>query len=142
MQENALHGWRIRGKINLAMAGYPAKTKSFAWLGNTPYLITSGANEAICWPFDGQKGPMDRSPICVATHGKNITTCVQALPSKHSIFAGFQDGTVLLAELDESKGPSLLRRASGAEVTAIAITESESHILIGDAKGQVLWAQL
>ena len=53
MQENALHGWRLRDKGNLAMAGYPAKIKSFTWVGDTPYLATSGADEAICWPFDG-----------------------------------------------------------------------------------------
>ena len=37
MQENALHGWRLRDKGNLAMAGYPAKIKSFTWVGDTPH---------------------------------------------------------------------------------------------------------
>ena len=52
MQENELHAWRLRDKDNLKMSGYPAKIKSFAWIGDTPHLATSGANEAICWPFD------------------------------------------------------------------------------------------
>ena len=60
MQENALHGWRIRDKADLAMTGYPAKVKSFSWVGDTPHLVTSGADEAICWPFDGKDGPMGR----------------------------------------------------------------------------------
>ena len=64
--ENALHGWRLRDKGNLAIAGYPAKIKSFTWVGDTPHLATSGADEAICWPFDGKFGPMERSPVCVA----------------------------------------------------------------------------
>ena len=142
MQENALHAWRVRGKIDLAMAGYPAKIKSFTWLGDEPYLVTAGADEAVCWPFDGPKGPMNRSPVCVAKHGKNIATYVKAFPPEKAVFVGFQDGVVLLAELDESKDPIVLKSSSGAEVTAIAITETQSHLFIGDANGQILWTPL
>ena len=104
MQENALHGWRLRDKGNLAMAGYPAKIKSFTWVGDTPHLATSGADEAICWPFDGKFGPMERSPVCVAKNKKQIATYVEALAGEQAVFVGFQDGAVLLAEADEFKG--------------------------------------
>ena len=142
MQENALHGWRIRDKANLSMSGYPAKIKSFAWVGETPYLVTSGASEAICWPFDGKDGPMNRSPVCVADGGKQIASCVHALPLEQAVFTGFKDGTVLLAELDEKKKAIVLREATGRSVTAIAITGSGSHLLIGDDKGKILWTPL
>ena len=81
MQENALHGWRIRDKANLSMSGYPAKIKSFAWVGETPYLVTSGASEAICWPFDGKDGPMNRSPVCVADGGEPVSYTHLTLPT-------------------------------------------------------------
>ena len=142
MQENALHGWRIRDKGDLAMSGYPTKIKSFTWVGDLPYLVTSGADEAICWPFDGKDGPMGRSPVCVANGGKQTATCVQALPREAAVFAGFRDGAVLLAELDESKDAIVLKGSTGTEITAIAITECLSHVLIGDAKGHILWAPL
>ena len=142
MQENALHGWRLRDKADLAMSGYPAKIKSFSWVGNAPHLATSGANEAICWPFDGKDGPLGRAPVCVADGGKQIATCVQALSEENAVFAGFRDGAVLLAELDESKDAIVLRGSTGAEVTAIAVTASLSHVLIGDEKGHILWATL
>lgn len=142
MQENALHGWRLRDKANLAMAGYPAKIKSFAWVGDTPHLATSGADEAICWPFDGKDGPLGRTPVCVAHGGKQLATCVQAFPGEQAVFAGFRDGAVLLAELDEMKNAIVIRGSTGAEVTAIAVSTSLSHILIGDADGHVLWAPL
>jgi len=142
MQENSLHTWRVNDKIDLAMEGYPAKVKNFAWVGDAPHLVTSGSNEAICWPFDGQDGPMNRPPVCIAQHGKNIATCVQALSSERAVFAGFQDGTVVLAELDEGKDTVVLRGSTGAEVTAIAITLNQSHLLIGDSKGQILWTPL
>lgn len=142
MQENALHGWRLRDKADMAMAGYPAKIKSFAWVGETPHLVTSGADEAICWPFDGKDGPLGRAPVCVAPGGKQIASCVQALPEEQAVFAGFRDGAVLLAELDETKDAVVLRGSKGAEVTAIAVTASRSHVLIGDAKGRILWSPL
>ena len=103
MQENALHGWRLRDKTNLAMTGYPTKVKSFSWAGSTPHLVTSGSNKAICWPFDGKDGPMGRKPLCVATSSSLIATCVCALPREDALVAGFRDGTVRLAELNESK---------------------------------------
>ena len=142
MQENAVHGWRIRDKANLAMSGYPAKVKSFAWAGDTPFLVTSGADEAICWPFDGKNGPMERSPLCVAHNRKQIATCVLALQNEDAVFAGFRDGSVLLAKLDETLDPIAIRGSLGAEVTAMALSPSKSHLAIGDAEGNVLWAPL
>ena len=142
MQENALHGWKLFNKANLAMSGYPAKVKSFAWVGDAPHLATSGADQAVCWPFDGKDGPMNRKPLCVANGGKQIATCVQALPQEKAVFAGFEDGTVILSELDETKEPIVIRGRTGIEVSAIAISPSQSHILIGDMKGHVLWSQL
>ena len=142
MQENALHGWRLRDKGDLAMSGYPAKIKSLCWIGDAPHLATSGANEAICWPFDGKDGPLGRAPVCVADGGKQIATCVQALSEENAVFAGFRDGAVLLSQLDESKDAIVLKGSSGAEVTAIAVTASLSHVLIGDEKGHILWSTL
>ena len=142
MQENELHGWRIRDKIDLAMSGYPAKVKSFSWVGETPFLVTSGASEAICWPFDGKDGPLGRKPICVANGGKQNATYVEALPGEKAVFAGFRDGSVLLSEIDESKKAFPIRSSTGFEVSAISISSDRSYILIGDINGHVLWSPL
>ncbi|MEM7059085.1 MAG: WD40 repeat domain-containing protein [Pseudomonadota bacterium] len=142
MQENALHGWRLRDKNDIEMAGYPAKIKTFSWVGATPHLATSGADEVVCWPFDGKNGPLGRGPVCVAYGGKQIATVVQAFPGEEAVVAGFQDGTVLLEELDETKEAMVLRVPTGTEVAGIAVAQSRSHILIGDVKGSVLWASL
>ena len=64
------------------------------------------------------------------------------MSSERAVFAGFQDGTVVLAELDKGKDTVVLRGSTGAEVTAIAITLNQSHLLIGDSKGQILWTPL
>ena len=61
MQENVLRCWRLKDKLDFAMSGYGSKVKSFAFIDDTSYLATSGAIDAICWPFDGEVG---RKPIC------------------------------------------------------------------------------
>ena len=142
MQENSVHGWRLRDKGDLAMSGYPAKVKSLDWVGDTPFLATSGADEAICWPFDGKFGPMERSPVCVAHNRKKLATFVRGLPGEEAVFAGFQDGAVLLAKLDEEKKAIAIRGSTNAEVSGIAVSNCGSHILIGDIAGNVLWAPL
>ncbi len=142
MQENELHAWRLRDKDNLKMSGYPAKIKSFSWVGDTPYLVTSGADEAICWPFDGKDGPKGRKPICVANGGNQYSTYVQSFPGEEAILAGFRDGSVILSELDEKKNDYIMRNPTGSEVSAIAVTPDRSHILIGDEKGSILWSSL
>ncbi|MEM9707248.1 MAG: WD40 repeat domain-containing protein [Pseudomonadota bacterium] len=142
MQENALHAWRLRDKGNFAMPGYPAKIKSLTWVGDTPHLVTSGADEAIAWPFDGKDGPMGRKPVCVAYNEDELVTVVQNLPGDEAVFAGFQDGSVLFAKLDDMASARVVRGSTGAEVTAIAVLPSGSDLLIGDSRGNVLWAPL
>ena len=141
MQENALHGWRLRDKGHLAMSGYPAKVKVSLGLAK-PFLTTSGADSAVCWPFDGKFGPMERSPVCVAQKNAQLSTYVQGVPGQNAVFAGYKDGSVLLASINEHSEPLTIRNATGVEVTTISITQSVSHILIGDAQGKILWAPL
>ena len=142
MQENALHGWRIRDKGNLAMSGYPSKVKSLAWVGDIPFLATSGADEAICWPFDGKFGPMERTPTCLAKREKHMATCVYPLPGEQAMFVGYQDGVVLLTKLEETSDAIVIRGSTGAEVTAIAVSPDGSHVFTGDAGGNLLWSPL
>ena len=142
MQENELHGWRIRDKVNMAMAGYPGKIKSFAWVGDTPFLITSGARESICWPFDGKNGPQDRKPICLTDGGDQSVSYIEPLPGENAFFAGFRDGKVFFSEVDEYKSPILIQDATGSEITTISCLSDCSRVLIGDINGKVLWSPL
>ncbi|MEL6965693.1 MAG: WD40 repeat domain-containing protein, partial [Pseudomonadota bacterium] len=124
------------------MSGYPAKPRSFDWVGNGPHLATSGADKAVCWPFHFKDGPMGQGALCVADGGKQLATIVRGLPGQPTVLAGFQDGAVLMSDLDEWAETRVVRGSTGVEVTAIAVTSSLSHILIGDAEGQVLWSKL
>lgn len=142
MQENMLQCWRLSDHADIRMTGYPSKVKSIAWGGDRPYLTTSGAYQALCWPFDGPDGPMDLMPLCVAAAGAKLTTCVQTIPGEASVLVGFQHGAVVLSPLDNMKQTTLLQTPTGAEVTALAVSGTPVHALIGDAEGRLLWAPL
>lgn len=143
MQENALHGWRLRDKADMRMSGYPAKVKSFAWVGTAPYLATSGADEAVCWPFDGKDGPMGRAPMTVAYGGKQLCTAVTGLFGHNGVFAGFADGSVLAGRLstDEDLEDLVVKGSSGTPISALALTP-EGWLFVGDEAGRVLWVRL
>ena len=143
MQENALHGWRLRDKADMRMSGYPAKVKSFAWVGDAPCLATSGADEAICWPFDGKDGPMGRPPATCAYGGKQLCTAVTGLVGHNGVFAGFADGSILAGRLSEGEPLEdlVVKGSSGSPVAALALTP-QGWLFVGEESGRVLWVRL
>ena len=143
MQENALHGWRLRDKADMRMSGYPAKVKSFTWVGDAPYLATSGADEAICWPFDGKDGPMGRAPATCAYGGKQLCTAVTGLVGHNGVLAGFADGSVLAGRvsIESDEEDFVVKGSNGTPVTALAITP-QAWLFVGDEGGRALWMRL
>ena len=143
MQENALHGWRLRDKADMRMSGYPAKVKSFTWVGDAPYLATSGADEAICWPFDGKDGPMGRAPATCAYGGKQQCTAVTGLIGHNGVLAGFVDGSVLAGwiSVENNQEDFVVKGSNGAPISTLAITR-QAWLFVGDEAGRVLWVRL
>ena len=146
MQENAIRCWRLKDKIDFAMSGYNAKVKSFAFVGETSYLATSGSlgmgiAATICWPFDGD-GPMGRKPVCLSYTGNNQVTFVEPFPSEKAVFAGLSDGSVYLSQIENTNNTIIIRSFTGSEVSTIATTEDRSHVLIGDMGGNILWTSI
>ena len=146
MQENQLHFWRLKDKIDSAMSGYVAKIKSFAFVDDSKYLATSGSvgmgiAAAICWPFDGD-GPMGREPTCLKYSGNNQVTFVEPFPRERAILAGLSDGSVFLSEIEKPSNTIIIRSFTESEVSAIAVTRDCSHLLIGDTGGNILWTSI
>jgi hypothetical protein len=142
MQENALHGWRLRDKSDLRMSGYPTKVKGWAWAGKLPWLATTGADEAILWPFDGAQGPMGRGPMQLAWGGRGYVTAVCALPGQEAVLAGYSSGAVVFSEIDQIAEPRAVKHPTGASVTLLAVTPLTGWLLAADEQGGVLWAPL
>ncbi|WP_333715156.1 WD40 repeat domain-containing protein [Yoonia sp.] len=142
MQENALHGWRLRDKADLRMSGYPTKVKGWAWAGKVPMLATTGADEAILWPFDGAQGPMGRGPMQLAWGGRGFVTAICTLPGHEAVLAGYSSGAVIFSEIDQIAEPRAVKRPTGAPVTLLAVTPLTGWLLVADERGGVLWAPL
>lgn len=141
MQENAMHGWRLRDKADMRMSGYPAKVKDFVWMGDAPFLATSGADEAVCWPFDGKDGPMGRAPATCCYGGKQVCTSVTGMLGHDALLAGFADGAVLAGRAAEDAEDFVVKGSSGSPVTALAITP-DAWLFVGEESGRVLWVRL
>ncbi len=142
MQENALHGWRLRDKADLRMSGYPQKVKGWVWAGKLPWLATTGADQAILWPFDGAQGPMGRGPTQVAWGGHGYVTAICALPGHEAVLAGYTSGAVVFSEIDQIAEPRAVKRPTGAAVALLAVTPLTGWLLAADEQGGVLWAPL
>ncbi|MEM1162467.1 MAG: WD40 repeat domain-containing protein [Pseudomonadota bacterium] len=141
LQENMLNCWRLEDQDVTQLYGSVVKVKSFAWIGDQPFLATSGAYAAICWPFDGAEGPKDREPRRVCTAGE-LVTAVLPVAGRSAVIAGFRHGAVIYGDLDPSSEPVFIEESSTSAVTALAVTQSKSHILIGHEDGTVIWKPL
>lgn len=139
MQENALHGWRLRDKANMRMSGYPMRVRSTVWAGS--WLVTSGADAAIGWPFDGPNGPMGKSPLMVCAAGGPMVSAVAGLPGGRAVLAGFENGMVLVSEPAEGAEVFQILPAEGAPIVAMAVS-SDGWLFAAAEDGTAFWGAL
>ncbi|HCW49160.1 MAG TPA: hypothetical protein DGP25_03715, partial [Brevundimonas sp.] len=81
MQDNQLHGWRLKDQKNMRMGGYPSKIKSFAFMAKGQLLATSGAQGVVLWPFVGANGPMGREATEIGFDETTLIAQVAAAPA-------------------------------------------------------------
>jgi WD40 repeat protein len=122
MQENALHGWKLDGKVNeprhMRMTGYPGKVKSLSWSPKGKWLASSGAPAAIVWPFSAKDGPMGKAPQELGTRADIMVTTVSFHPVEEVLAIGFIDGMILGVRLADGK-EALLRRPGKGAITSM-----------------------
>lgn len=135
MQENDLHGWRLSDGHNMRMSGYPRQVVSMAFTRNGRWLATSGADSVVMWPFFGG-GPMGKPPTELAHLPGVICTAVQAHPKQDVIGAGFEDGTVLLAEIGSERVLPMCMSGRG-KVNALAFTPQGGAMVFGTEDGVI-----
>ena len=124
MQENALHGWKLDGKVgadsrHMRMSGYPTKVKSLSWSPKSKWLASSGAPAGIVWPFAGKDGPMGKAPLELGTRSNIMVTEVAFHPVEDVLAIGFADGMVLAVRLADNK-EALMRRPGKGAITSLA----------------------
>jgi WD40 repeat protein len=133
MQENALHGFRLSDGEHMRMSGYPAKTESLSFTHNGKWLATSGAESVVLWPFTGG-GPMGKAPLELAGGDGVLCTRVACHPRMNVVAAGFDDGLVVLAEIDGKRILPVAAPGRGA-VTALAWSPDGDHLAFGTEGG-------
>jgi len=135
MQDNQLHGWRIKDQKNLRMGGYPSKVRSMSFLANGQMLVTSGAQGAVLWPFVGSNGPMGKEAIEIGFDEGSLVALVASRPKHGVVAAGLNDGRVWLAH-PAGQGLNFLKAEKGAPITALAMSADASRIAWADEDGQ------
>jgi WD40 repeat protein len=134
MQENVLHGWRLRDKLDLQMTGYPSKTRSFSWNKNGRWLATSGADRAVIWPFVGKMGPQGKEPLMLGER-EPLVTAVAFHPNEDILALGYADGAAFAIRLADQGTTELDEPGEGA-VTALAWSADGKFLALGDEAGR------
>jgi WD40 repeat protein len=135
MQDNQLHGWRIKDQKNLRMGGYPSKVRSMSFLANGQMLATSGAQGVVLWPFAGSNGPMGREAIEIGFDEGSLVALVASRPKHGVVAAGLNDGRVWLAH-PAGQGLNFLKAGKGAAITALAMSADAGRVAWADEDGQ------
>lgn len=135
MQENALHGWRLKDAKHMRMTGYPAKVKSMSWSARGKWLASSGAPAAIVWPFSGKDGPMGKAPLELGTRGDTTVTCVACHPTDDVVAVGYADGMVLAVRFTDQK-EAVLRRGGQGAVSALGWNGAGVQLAFGTESGE------
>lgn len=133
MQENALHGFRLSDGEHMRMSGYPAKTASLSFTHNGKWLATSGAPSIVIWPFTGG-GPMGKAPLELAGGDDVLCTVVACHPRMNVVAAGFEDGLVVLADIESARILPVAAPGRGA-VSALAWSPAGDHLAFGTEQG-------
>nr|WP_294916207.1 WD40 repeat domain-containing protein [uncultured Neokomagataea sp.] len=143
MQENELHGWRLADSHNMRMSGYPKQVRSMSFTRNGRWLATSGADAVVLWPFFGG-GPMGKAPTEIARLPGLFVSAVAANPKENIVAAGYEDGTVVLAEVSDNGADDgrVLPLCAGqvkarGVVNAVAFTPQGGAVIFGTEDGVV-----
>lgn len=133
MSENALHGWRVKDGVDMAMSGYPSKPRALSWSADGQLLASSGADGAIIWSFAGRDGPMGTAAVSLGDRGVPVTGLAWH-PGALMLALGYRDGAVLLCRAED--GARLpLRQADNDAITMLGFAPSGRQLAVLSQSG-------
>jgi WD40 repeat protein len=143
MQEPQLHGWRLTDGKDMRMSGYPLKVRSFDWTFAGGFLASSGAQEAILWPFSGKNGPMGEKPLMIAPSSNKDAhvSFVSSHPKAPVVAVGFSDGMITMARLPDG-AEVLIRIPSADSISAIAWKKDGKALIFGADSGKAGYLEI
>lgn len=133
-QENAVHIVDLDTKNVFGLSGLPAKPGRLAWSHDGRHLLHTGTRAVICWPVPDcfQENPQ---PIAFAVREESRMCALAANPRIPFAACGFDDGTVLLAELKRF-AVFPLDIDPGLPVSALAWSPAGLHLACGLEDGR------
>lgn len=134
MQDNQLHGWRLKDQKDLRMGGYPSKVKSIGFLSKGQLMATSGAQGAVLWPFIGSNGPMGREATEIGFDDNSLVTRIASVTGQGRLAAGLNDGRVWVAD-PAGQGLDFIKAERGSEITALALSPTADRVAWADEDG-------
>ena len=97
--------------------------------------VPSGADTVTSWGFMGG-GPGGKPPLEFGYVFNGTVTAVAASPKRHLVAGGYDDGTVLIGDIE--KGDAVIARpAGGATMTALAWSSDGACVVAGTEKGEI-----
>lgn len=134
MQDNQLHGWRLKDAKDMRMGGYPSKVRSLAFLSGGQLMATSGAQGAVLWPFIGANGPMGREATEIGYDENAMVNLVAARPGHGRLAAGLTDGRVWIAD-PAGQGLNFVKAERGPAIVALALSPDATRVAWADEDG-------
>lgn len=134
MQDNQLHGWRLKDAKDMRMGGYPSRVRSLAFLSQGQLLATSGAQGVVLWPFIGANGPMGREAREIGYDDSALVNLVAASPAHSRMAAGLTDGRIWIAD-PVSEALNFAKAEPGPPIVALALSPDAGRIAWGDEDG-------
>jgi WD40 repeat protein len=136
-QEKEVHVWRVADASDLRMSGYYAKVRSLAWTADARWLLTSGADTAIAWGFDGS-GPEGKPPRMLGPDTESHVSCVACHPKLPLVAIGYADGAIALARVGKPARELPVREPRASPVTALAFAPDGQRLAAGTQDGLAL----
>ena len=134
MQENQLHGWRLKDGKDMRMGGYPAKIRDMTFLDGGRMLATSGAQGAVVWPFHGSNGPMGKEAAEVGFDEASFVVRTAGMPNGRRLAGGTADGRVWVIDLGQGSH-RWIKAEKGPSLSALALTADGKRLAWGDEGG-------
>jgi len=134
MQEPTLHGWRLGDRKDMRMSGYGARVRSLGWSADGRWLATSGSTQLILWPFQGNDGPMGKTPRLLAPTEAQVEA-IACHPKQEVVAVGYADGLILMVRIEDG-AEVLARKPAAAPVTALAWSAAGNMLAFGTEDGE------
>ena len=134
MQENQLHGWRLKDGKDMRMGGYPTKIRDMTFLDGGRMMATSGAHGAVVWPFHGSNGPMGKEAAEVGFDETSFVVRTAGMPGGRRLAGGTADGRVWVIDLGAG-AHRWIKAEKGGAISGLAMTADGKRLAWGDEDG-------